>query len=64
MESGTAWIPILCLMELWKIIYFKIPFHYQPSRWAMVFPFGMYTAATDFLSSSLHLNYLLMKKMS
>ncbi len=47
---GTTWIPILCLMELWKAAYFKIPFHYQPSLWAMVFPLGMYTAATDYLS--------------
>ena len=47
---GTAWIPILCLMELWKVAYFKVPFHYQPSLWAMVFPMGMYTAATDLLS--------------
>lgn len=55
---GTAWIPILCLMELWKRFYFKIQFHYQPSLWAMVFPLGMYTAATDFLSSSIHLDFL------
>ncbi len=55
---GTAWIPILCLMELWKFFYFKVPFHYQPSLWAMVFPLGMYTAATDLLSSSIHLDFL------
>lgn len=55
---GTAWIPILCLMELWKRAYFKIPFHYQPSLWAMVFPLGMYTAATDLLSLSVHLDIL------
>lgn len=55
---GTAWIPILCLMELWKFAYFKVPFQYQPSRWAMVFPLGMYTAATDILSSSMHLDNL------
>lgn len=55
---GTAWIPILCLMELWKFAYFKVPFHYQPSLWAMVFPMGMYTAATDLLSSSIHLDFL------
>lgn len=55
---GTAWIPILCLMELWKFAYFKVPFHYQPSLWAMVFPMGMYTAATDLLSSAIHLDVL------
>lgn len=52
---GTAWIPILCLMELWKAFYFKVPFHYQPSLWAMVFPLGMYTSATFMLSQMLDL---------
>lgn len=46
---GTAWIPILCLMELWKYVYFRVPFHYQVSRWAMVFPLGMYTYASYML---------------
>jgi tellurite resistance protein TehA-like permease len=55
---GTAWIPILVLMELWKFFFFKIPFSYQPSRWAMVFPMGMFTAATDLLSYSLHMPFL------
>ena len=53
---GTAWIPILCLMELWKAFYFKIPSRYQPSLWAMVFPMGMYTAAMELLGSSVHLD--------
>ncbi len=55
---GTAWIPILCLMELWKAFYFKVPFHYQPSLWAMVFPLGMYTSAVHHLSSILHVDIL------
>jgi tellurite resistance protein TehA-like permease len=55
---GTAWIPILGLMELWKRFYFKIPFEYHPSLWAMVFPMGMYTAATNLLSISTHLDVL------
>jgi tellurite resistance protein TehA-like permease len=55
---GTAWIPILCLMELWKAAYFKVPFHYQPSLWGMVFPLGMYTMATDLLRFSIHVDIL------
>lgn len=54
---GTAWIPILCLMELWKFFSFKVPFSYQPSRWAMVFPLGMYTAATYMLSLYIPLTF-------
>lgn len=55
---GTAWIPILCLMVVLKYTYFKLPFQYQTSLWAMVFPMGMYTAANDLLSVSLHLDFL------
>ncbi len=55
---GTAWIPILCLMELWKFAYFKVPFHYQPSRWAMAIPLGMYTDATFLLTTSVNLDVL------
>ncbi len=55
---GTAWIPILCLMELWKVAYFKVPFHYQPSLWAMVFPQGMYMTATLALNSHMNIAFL------
>lgn len=58
---GTAWIPILVLMGLWKWAYFKVPFRYQTSLWAMVFPVGMYTAATDILGTSLQ--FPLLQKM-
>lgn len=53
---GSAWIPILCLMLVWKYTYFKIPFHYHPSLWAIVFPLGMYTDATAILAASVHLD--------
>lgn len=53
---ATAWIPILCLMGIWKYAYFKIPFHYHASLWAMVFPLGMYTLATKMIGSSVHLD--------
>lgn len=55
---GTLWIPILCLMEIWKYGPYKVPFRYHPSLWAMVFPLAMYTAATDLLSSNFHLEFL------
>lgn len=55
---GTAWIPVLCLMGLWKYFYFKVPFQYQPSLWAMVFPMGMYASAMDMLSTNLHIGFL------
>lgn len=52
---ASAWIPILCIMEFWKYAYFKMPFQYHPSLWAIVFPLGMYTTATHLLATSAHL---------
>ncbi|MBS0654747.1 MAG: tellurite resistance/C4-dicarboxylate transporter family protein [Verrucomicrobia bacterium] len=50
---GTAWLPILCFMGFWKYISFKMPFVYEPSLWAMVFPLGMYTVASHALPASI-----------
>lgn len=55
---GTIWIPILCMMEFAKYFYFKMPFRYHPSLWAIVFPLGMYTVATYKLSTKEHLEFL------
>lgn len=52
---GTAWIPILCLMLVWKYGYYKIPFYYEPSLWAIAFPLGMYTLATYMIQKSISL---------
>jgi tellurite resistance protein TehA-like permease len=53
---GSAWIPILCFMGVIKHIYFKMPFQYHPSLWAIVFPLGMYTTATFYLVSTVQLD--------
>lgn len=55
---GSAWIPILCLMGIWKFYYYKIPPHYETSLWAMVFPLGMYTVALDSVGAVFHLEML------
>lgn len=52
---AAVWIPLLIMMEIWKYVYCKEPLHYRPSLWAIVFPLGMFTAATDLLSHSLDL---------
>jgi len=52
---ASAWFPILLLMECWKYTHFKIAISYQPALWAIVFPLGMYTAATYLISLSIDL---------
>ncbi|WP_290588838.1 tellurite resistance/C4-dicarboxylate transporter family protein [Alicyclobacillus sp.] len=47
---STWWIPLLILMGLWKHVVFREPIRYQPALWGMVFPIGMYTAATATMS--------------
>lgn len=47
---GTWWIPFLVLTGIKKYIISREPIQYHPSLWGMVFPIGMYTAATDSLS--------------
>lgn len=53
---GTVWIPLLLAMGIWKHLYFKVPLSYQTSLWAVVFPLGMYTMATDIIQTSVHLD--------
>ncbi len=47
---GTWWIPLLFIVGWWRHIRGRVPIRYDPSFWSMVFPIGMYTAATDALA--------------
>jgi tellurite resistance protein TehA-like permease len=47
---ATWWIPLLLLLGLWKHGVHRRPLGYSPLLWSMVFPLGMYAAATLRLS--------------
>lgn len=44
--TGTWWIPMLLLLGVWRYVYKRFPFEYDPLYWGAVFPLGMYAACT------------------
>ncbi len=44
--TATFWFPLMVAIGVWRHLLNRIPLRYHPSYWAMVFPLGMYGAAT------------------
>ena len=50
--TATFWIPLLVILFAWKHVVLRQPVRYQPGQWSMVFPLGMYAAATEVFSEA------------
>ena len=44
--TATFWFPLMVAIGVWRHVVRRVPLRYDPSYWAMVFPLGMYGAAT------------------
>jgi tellurite resistance protein TehA-like permease len=44
---ASWWIPFLFGLMLWRYVWTRGPFTYEPAIWGMVFPLGMYTTSTN-----------------
>ena len=56
--TATFWIPLLAALFIWKHVIRREPVRYDPGLWSIVFPLGMYTAATDAFSQAAGLPFL------
>ena len=56
--TATFWFPVLVGIGIWRHVIRRVPFSYHPSYWALVFPLGMYGAATYKMISVLDLDSL------
>ena len=56
--TATFWFPLMVAIGVWRHIVRRLPLRYHPSYWALVFPLGMYSAATFRMRAALELEIL------
>jgi tellurite resistance protein TehA-like permease len=56
--TATFWFPLMIAIGVWRHIVRRVPLRYHPSYWAMVFPLGMYGAATFRMRAAIDLEAL------
>ena len=56
--TATFWFPVMIAIGVWRHIVRRLPLRYHPSYWALVFPIGMYSAATFRMRAAIDLDAL------
>ena len=56
--TATFWFPLILAIGWWRHVVRRLPLRYHPSYWALVFPLGMYSAATFRMRAAIDLGAL------
>ena len=56
--TATFWFPLMVAIGVWRHLVRRMPLRYHPSYWALVFPLGMYSAATFKMRAAIGLDAL------
>jgi tellurite resistance protein TehA-like permease len=56
--TATFWFPLMVAIGVWRHLVRRVPLRYHPSYWALVFPLGMYGAATFKMRAVIQLEQL------
>src|SRR5262249_42017716 len=56
--TATFWLPLLVALGVWRHIVERVPLAYAPAYWALVFPIGMYGAASFQMRNAIGLDQL------
>jgi tellurite resistance protein TehA-like permease len=56
--AGAWWIPLLVIAGIWRHGIQRVPLTYHPQYWSLVFPLGMFAAATFQLSRATGIEFL------
>ncbi len=56
--TATFWFPLMIAIGVWRHVVRRVPLRYHPSYWSLVFPIGMYSAATFRMRAAIDLETL------
>ena len=56
--TATFWFPLMIAIGVWRHVIRRVPLRYHPSFWSLVFPIGMYSAATFRMRAAIDLEAL------
>lgn len=56
--TATFWFPLMVAIGVWRHLVRRVPLRYHPAYWALVFPLGMYGAATFKMLAAIQLDGL------